>query len=172
MCVSVFVGHSKLQARLHLAAIKLHASRSALHSPAAGSCFKAAQRRTGWQHFHQCALLCHVTQNGLNSSCNNDSINTYLQERVANRLAGTSTKDVDVRRSEAIVMTAAKKTVLKFCNSSDLTVFAANQRHHVAATGLLGFLLPLRQRDCHRWGACWQPRPSPLCVPGWQNGRC
>lgn len=68
MCVSVFVGHSRLQARLHLAAIKLHASRSALYSPAAGSCFKAAKHRTGRQHFHQCAPLCHVEHNGLKSS--------------------------------------------------------------------------------------------------------
>lgn len=40
-CVSVFVGHSRLQARLHLAAIKLHASLTPLHSSTAGSCFKA-----------------------------------------------------------------------------------------------------------------------------------
>lgn len=74
MCVSVFVGHSRLQARLHLAAIKPHASRSALRSTAAGSCFKAAQRRTGRQHFHYCAPLCHVAHNKLNSSDNNDNI--------------------------------------------------------------------------------------------------
>lgn len=50
MRVSVFVGHSRLQARLHLAAIKLHASRTPLHSSTAGSCFKASLHKTNWEH--------------------------------------------------------------------------------------------------------------------------
>lgn len=40
--VHVFVGHSRLQARLHLAAIMLHASLTPFHSSTAGSCFKAS----------------------------------------------------------------------------------------------------------------------------------
>lgn len=43
---SVFVGRSRLQARLHLAAIKLRESGSALRSAAPGSCFKAGTHET------------------------------------------------------------------------------------------------------------------------------
>lgn len=42
----VFVGHRRLQARLHLVAIKLRESGSALRSSTAGSCFKAGPRYT------------------------------------------------------------------------------------------------------------------------------
>lgn len=47
VCVCVFLGHIRLQARLHLAAIKLHASLTPLCSSAAGSYFKAGLRQTG-----------------------------------------------------------------------------------------------------------------------------